>query len=79
MAELRVGGLALVHGLKNNSDKNGKSVVLTRLITDEPDEYSTLWWEVEGDSGLFAPKNLLPISGGDFQHQDERKRELTHG
>ena len=28
---------------------------------------------------LFRTENLLPIDGDDFQHEDERQKELTHG
>ncbi|MDJ0087690.1 hypothetical protein [Pantoea allii] len=79
MAELKPGGLALVYGLKRSTHKNGISVVLIRLLTDEQDEYSNLWWECSGGHGLISPKNLLPINGDDFQHEDEQQKELRHG
>lgn len=36
---------------------------------------------INGDAGwaIFDAKNLMPIDGDDFQHEDERQKELTHG
>lgn len=28
---------------------------------------------------MFPPEYLLPIDGDDFQHEDERQKELTYG
>jgi len=28
---------------------------------------------------LIFPKHLMPIDSDDFQHEDERQKELTHG
>lgn len=29
--------------------------------------------------GLFPSQYLMPIDGDDFQHEDDRQKELTHG
>lgn len=89
MAELRAGGLALV--IKSTDpDQVGKVVTLIQLVSpgdflfnrkryvskatgpvwlcEKPDAYVTHY-----------PSQLMPIDGDDFQHEDERKKELTNG
>ncbi|MCK7258070.1 hypothetical protein L8O18_06265 [Enterobacter asburiae] len=34
---------------------------------------------VEYGWGAFHPRNLMPIDGEDFSHEDERQKELTNG
>lgn len=81
MAELKAGGLALVYGLKIDKRHNGKSA---KLLMSEIYKGSQVWI-CEGDFdksdhlGIFYPQNLMPIDGDDFQHEDERQKELTHG
>lgn len=42
-----------------------------------------VWTELNGvtvTGFAFAhPEQLMPIDGDDFQHEDERQKELTHG
>ncbi len=35
--------------------------------------------EGEHGWGCFEPKNLVPIDGDDFSHEDERQKELING
>lgn len=82
MSELRVGCLALVHGLINDVEDNGKAVTLEVKM-------GTIGWEVSGNVrdkltdeygvALFQNKNLMPIDGEDFSHEDERQKELING
>lgn len=82
MSELRIGGMALVYGLVHDIEDNGKSVILKEKIGD-------IGWAVSGNVrdkssgeigfGLFYSKNLMPIDGEDFSHEDERQKELTNG
>lgn len=32
-----------------------------------------------GGMSIFPARSLMPIDGDDFDHEDERQRELTHG
>lgn len=101
MSELRAGRMALVFGLKKQTELNGKCVQL--LFSVAPGEIykspvSDKIWEHGGNShswvcsgdihtskgeefgyGVFKPRNLLPIDGEDFSHEDERQMELTNG
>jgi len=101
MAELKVGGLALVFGLRKNPQANGKCVrllmkVSPREVFKSPVSNKTLIhgektpsWICEGDIkhthlkengwASFDHKNLMPIDGDDFQHEDEQLKELTYG
>lgn len=82
MSELLVGGMALVYGLVNDIEDNGKSVILTEKIGNigfavagnVRDKFSG-----EMGFGYFYKENLMPLDGEDFSHEDERKKELTNG
>lgn len=86
MSELKPGVIALVYGLKNDLEHNGKSVelIMLRTVTDSEEKC----WMVRGNMiskygeegiGYFWSKNLLPIDGKDFSHEDERQKELVNG
>lgn len=99
MAELKVGGLAIIINSRLNGNI-GATVRLTRHmgimrghVMDA--EYDS--WEVESANGrplkgylpngmvvdwgsVYCPARwLMPIDGDEFQREDERQRELTHG
>ncbi len=92
MAELKVGGLAII--ISCPWGKNvGKVVKLIRFLgvrkSDHTDESGPAW-EIKCESGISSDygtfkvcgafsRRLMPIDGDDFQHEDERQKELTHG
>lgn len=86
MSELRAGGLALVFGLIKDAHENGKSATLISKCDVQDSEEKC--WKVEGDFiakngeagvGYFWSRNLMPIDGENFSHEDERQKELTNG
>lgn len=91
MSQLRVGGMAIVHGMKVCKENNGRVVTLVRPhCFNHPltGESSPGWW-VEGDlvnilgepdtDGCMRAINLLPIDGGDFSHEINKEEELADG
>lgn len=79
--ELKAGGLALVYGLRDHTEHNGKSVTLycvaAPLTDDEPGQ---VWWRVYGllpDNKIAQVKavNLLPIDGDDHQEPDQLAKD----
>ncbi len=89
MSELRVGGLALV--IRSvNQDLIGRVVTLIDLLkpgyfTHNGERHlfkaNGVGWLCEIEEGIviFRPSQLLPIDGGNFSHEGEREKELTHG
>lgn len=92
MAELKVGGLALIISCPWGENA-GRVVRLLRYLgvrkSDVTPEVGQAW-EVKSESGLTSPygtyhvcgvfsRRLMPIDGDDFQREDERQKELTHG
>lgn len=70
MAQLKPGGLALVYGLKQDVEWNGKMVT---LVEPHIDPSNNSFWYIAEDDDLFAEKNLLPIDP-----DDEKKIEQYH-
>lgn len=91
MADLRAGGLALV--IKSRFPENIGKVVRTDRFIGISEPYFVDSWQVtalsplsgtlgpakEGDSMVAPVFTLMPIDGDDFQREDERQKELTHG
>lgn len=91
MAELKAGGLALV--IKSRFPENIGKVVKTDKFIGISEPYFVDCWQVtalsfmagtlyparEGDSAVAPAHALMPIDGDDFQHEDEQKKDLTHG
>lgn len=91
MAELKEGGLALV--IRSRFPENIGKVVRTDRFIGISEPYFVDSWEVtalspltgtlgpakEGGSMVAPVFSLMPIDGDDFQHEDERQKELTHG
>lgn len=78
MSELRAGGLAMVYGLKLDKRHNGKSA---KLIKSDFYKGNLVWicegyFERNGDLGVFYPKNLMPIDGEDFHHEEDEHKSL---
>lgn len=92
MAKLKPGGLALVISCPWGRNV-GKTVKLIKYLGDSRSDFTDETgpaWEVYCDTGLITgtgvykvcgafSKRLMPIDGDDFQHEDERQKELTHG
>ena len=89
MSELKAGGLALVIQ-STVPEQVGKAVTLLQFIS--PGDFihngkkyfskaSSGTWLCEKPDALVThyPWQLMPIDGDDFSHEDERRRELTHG
>lgn len=91
MAELKPGGLALI--IKSRFPENIGKTVKTEKFIGVSETYYVNCWEItalslltgtlmpveEGDSAIAPAASLMPIDGDDFQHEDERHKELTHG
>lgn len=94
MAELKPGGLAIVISspVPKNIGRVVELVEYWGVLNSQYTGEVGPAWKVKVDkemilpngrpsdlTGLIFSKKLMPIDGDEFQHEDERHKELTHG
>lgn len=86
--QLKPGGLALVFGLRERTEANGKCVRLIEIAPHRQAELVALvlgeqvaqWWRVYGmlpgdEVAQVKAENLLPIDGDDHQEPDQMAKD----
>ena len=94
MAELKAGGLAIVISspIAKNVGRVVELVEFRGTLKSRFTGEEGPAWKVKTDTPMTLPngmpsdligwifsKKLMPIDGDDFQYEDERQKELTHG
>lgn len=94
MADLKAGGLAIVISspIAKNVGRVVELIEFWGIFKSRFTGEEGPAWKVKSETpmtlpngkpsdltGLIFSKKLLPIDGDDFQHEDERQKELTYG
>lgn len=81
MSELKIGTLALVHGLIRDVEYNGKCVELIEPVTDPNDWFFLDAWNCsvsDNENAYFPSRNLLPIGDKDPNLEYYKEKDLDN-